>query len=199
MTDSSATQPPGWYYAQGDPPGTQRYWDGSQWVGGPQAAQSGDVATGGGYQPAGAVGAAGAPAELGPRVIAWLIDAGIYIAIYIATFVVALIGSAASDSLGTLLGLLANLALLAFSLWNWVYKQGSTGQTIGKAQQNIKLVADSTGQPVGMGMAFVRGLLQSVLWFLCLIPGLLDILWPFWDSERKRLSDKILNFSVVPA
>lgn len=199
MTDSSATQPPGWYYAQGDPPGTQRYWDGSQWVGGPQAAQGGDVATGGGYQPAGAVGAAGAPAELGPRVIAWLIDAGIYIAIYIATFVVALIGSAASDSLGTLLGLLANLALLAFSLWNWVYKQGSTGQTIGKAQQNIKLVADSTGQPVGMGMAFVRGLLQSVLWFLCLIPGLLDILWPFWDSERKRLSDKILNFSVVPA
>jgi len=29
--------PPGWYPAEGDPPGTQRYWDGGQWQGGPQA------------------------------------------------------------------------------------------------------------------------------------------------------------------
>ena len=29
--------PPGWYPADGDPPGTQRYWDGMQWQGGPQA------------------------------------------------------------------------------------------------------------------------------------------------------------------
>ena len=28
--------PPGWYQADGDPAGTQRYWDGTQWVGGPQ-------------------------------------------------------------------------------------------------------------------------------------------------------------------
>lgn len=34
MPDQS--QPAGWYYAQGDPPGTHRYWDGSQWVGGAQ-------------------------------------------------------------------------------------------------------------------------------------------------------------------
>ena len=31
-------QPAGWYHAQGDPPGTQRWWDGSQWVGGPVVA-----------------------------------------------------------------------------------------------------------------------------------------------------------------
>ncbi len=29
-------RPAGWYYAQGDPPGTQRYWDGSSWQGEPQ-------------------------------------------------------------------------------------------------------------------------------------------------------------------
>lgn len=28
--------PPGWYYAEGDPPGTQRYWDGINWQGAPQ-------------------------------------------------------------------------------------------------------------------------------------------------------------------
>lgn len=28
--------PPGWYPAEGDPPGTHRYWDGAQWQGSPQ-------------------------------------------------------------------------------------------------------------------------------------------------------------------
>jgi uncharacterized RDD family membrane protein YckC len=30
------SMPPGYYSAQGDPPGTQRWWDGKRWVGGPQ-------------------------------------------------------------------------------------------------------------------------------------------------------------------
>ncbi len=34
MSDGSYT-PPGWYYAAGDPPGTQRYWDGELWQGQP--------------------------------------------------------------------------------------------------------------------------------------------------------------------
>ena len=36
MSDIPQSQPPGWYYAQGDPPGTQRFWDGTKWEGGPQ-------------------------------------------------------------------------------------------------------------------------------------------------------------------
>lgn len=35
MSDTGAPGP-GWHYAEGDPPGTQRYWDGTQWQGGPQ-------------------------------------------------------------------------------------------------------------------------------------------------------------------
>ncbi len=34
MTPST---PPGWYPALGDPPGTERYWDGQAWQGFPQA------------------------------------------------------------------------------------------------------------------------------------------------------------------
>ena len=30
---SQGQTPAGWYHAEGDPPGTTRYWDGSQWVG----------------------------------------------------------------------------------------------------------------------------------------------------------------------
>jgi hypothetical protein len=33
MTDMT---PPGWYHAEGDAPGTHRYWDGSSWIGGPE-------------------------------------------------------------------------------------------------------------------------------------------------------------------
>ena len=31
---------PGWYHARSDPPGSQRYWDGSRWVGSPQSVGS---------------------------------------------------------------------------------------------------------------------------------------------------------------
>ena len=38
---------PGWYHAQGDPADTQRWWDGSQWVGDPQPAAAQTAADGG--------------------------------------------------------------------------------------------------------------------------------------------------------
>ncbi len=38
---SSPQTPPGWYNAQGDPPGTQRYWDGTAWTGEPRPVQAG--------------------------------------------------------------------------------------------------------------------------------------------------------------
>lgn len=200
MTDSSATQPPGWYYAQGDPPGTQRYWDGSQWVGGPQAAQ------GAGAEPVGygsgavAVAGAGVPAEYGSRFVAYLIDIGILVVGYIAVFILTAIGSAVSDPLGAILSIVGLFGLLGVWIWNFVIKQGSTGQTVGKQQQNIKLVADATGAPVGGGMSFLRYLLAGAMsTFTCGLVGLLDILWPLWDNDKKRLTDKILNFSVINA
>lgn len=199
MTDSSATQPPGWYYAQGDPPGTQRYWDGSQWVGGPQAAQGGVEAGVGGFQPS-AGGAAGVPAEFGSRFIAWLIDFFATVGVALVLFIVAAIMGAINDTLGAIFVILAYLGYIGFTVWNLAIRQGQTGQTIGKSQQNIKLVADATGQPVGAGMAFVRWLLASAISTVtCGIAGLLDYLWPLWDEDKKRLTDKIINFSVVNA
>ena len=40
MSDQYGNTEPGWYYAEGDPPGTQRFWDGAQWQGGPQVVGS---------------------------------------------------------------------------------------------------------------------------------------------------------------
>ncbi len=33
MSDAAT---PGWYHAEGDPPGTERYWDGTMWTEGPR-------------------------------------------------------------------------------------------------------------------------------------------------------------------
>lgn len=171
--------------------GTQRYWDGTQWVGGPQAV-AGAVAQGG-Y--GGAAMGAGAAASWGTRAVAFLIDWGIGIAIIIVGLILAAILGAISDALGGIMIAVAYLGLFGYSIWNLVVRQGQTGQTIGKAQQNIKLIADATHQPVGAGMAFVRYLLGAIINFACYI----DYLWPLWDQDKKRLSDKILNFSVVQA
>ncbi len=212
MSDNAGGQPAGWYYAQGDPVGTQRYWDGRQWVGGPQpvggapAAQAGYAAQpavggyaapayGGGVGYAGVGSGVGVPASYGTRFIAYLIDAVMVLAIVIVALILAAIFSSVSSTLGTLVGVVGYLAAVGVGIWNMIIRQGQTGQSIGKSKQNIKLVADATGQPVGGGMAFVRYLLGGLISSLCYI----DLLWPLWDAEKKRLTDKILNFSVVQA
>ena len=84
MSNTPAQQP-GWYYAQGDPPGTQRYWDGSAWQGGPQPVAA-----------EGATMAGGANAAPGERFVAFLIDAGIMFgALIVGGILIAIFGAIA--------------------------------------------------------------------------------------------------------
>ncbi len=144
--------------------------------------------------PMGVGGMAGAQADLGKRFVAYLIDAGITVGLYIAGIILTAILGAVADSLA-ILGLLVTWAgILGFQIWNLIIVQGKTGQSIGKKQQKIKLIADATGQPLGSGNAFIRWLLGGVLGSICF----LDFFFLF-SAEKKRLSDKILNNSVVNA
>lgn len=199
MTDSGGSQPPGWYHAEGDPAGTQRYWDGAQWVGGPQAAQDSVVAQSVGYEQ-GAYGAAAAsatsgnPAAYGSRVVAVIIDTLIGFGIAVIIGALGFLATVVSADLGAIILILGVVVgLILFPLWNTIVRQGQSGQTIGKSKQNIKLVSDKTGGPVGIGPAIIRALLASVLTSICY----LDVLWPLFDEQKKRITDKILDFSVV--
>ena len=137
-------------------------------------------------------------AEYGQRVVAWLIDVGLYIGVGIAIFIVSLILGAISSPLGAIVRYLADLVLFAWGIWNIAYLQGTTGQSIGKRTQGIQLVREDTFQPVGFGMAFVRYLLASVLALItCGVYGILDLLWPLWDPKNQRLTDKILKNAVI--
>ena len=194
MSDPSQ-QPPGWYYAQGDPPGTQRYWDGTQWQGGPQAA-GGTAAQAAG----GAAGYGGAVvAESGTRFVAFLIDFGIVFAGAIVLVIVSAIFGAISDTLGSLVAVVGYLGIFAFQIYNLVYLQGTTGQTIGKKRQGVTLLSETTGQPVGVGQAIVRSLFQWLTWVLCWIPGLVDVVFIFSKPDHKRYTDSILGMNVFKA
>ena len=90
---------------------------------------------------------------------------------------------------------LVMLLATAFALWNMVWKQGKTGQSIGKGVLGTKLVSEQTGQPLGPGMTFVRQLAH----ILDSLPCYLGFLWPLWDAKRQTFADKVMSSVVVDA
>ena len=95
---------------------------------------------------------------------------------------------------GIALMVLGFVLMLAIQLWNRVFRQGRTGQSIGKKVTGIKLVEERSGQPVGAGMAFVREIAH-------VLDGIFYIgyLWPLWDPKKQTFADKILSTLVVHA
>jgi uncharacterized RDD family membrane protein YckC len=84
------------------------------------------------------------------------------------------------------------LALLAFGVWNLVFRQGRTGRSIGKSVLGIKLVRESTGEVAGAGLTFGRQICHVVDSFF-----LLGYLWPLWDDKRQTFADKICSTVVL--
>jgi uncharacterized RDD family membrane protein YckC len=83
---------------------------------------------------------------------------------------------------------------LAYAIWNYGYKQGTTGQSIGKKVMKFKVVSESTGQPIGFGMSLVRQIAHMADGFACYI----GYLFPLWDAKRQTFADKIMSTVCVP-
>jgi uncharacterized RDD family membrane protein YckC len=94
--------------------------------------------------------------------------------------------------LGGVLALLGVGLALGLQIWNRAFKQGRTGQSIGKKVMGIRLVDEYSGRPIGAGMAFVRELAHALDG-----AAYLGYLWPLWDDKRQTFADKILNTVVV--
>jgi len=143
--------------------------------------------------PLGGVGAT--PAGFGDRAVALLIDIAISIGLAIPGIVLIIIGGAIGGGFGGLISLLAILLLLVGFLafiYIYLFGHGNEGQTPGKRAQGVKLIKDS-GETVGIGGAFVRYILGSILNSFCYI----GFLWFFFDAENRTLYDKILGNQVV--
>lgn len=132
------------------------------------------------------------------RVLAYLIDAMILFVAYLPVLVGDALTTNASDTgnasgVGILLIVIGAIASIAVFVWNVCLKGGRTGYTVGKGVLGIRLISESTGQPIGAGMAFVR----QITHLLDSIPCYLGYLWPLWDGKRQTFADKILKTIVV--
>jgi uncharacterized RDD family membrane protein YckC len=164
----------------------------------------------GGYQPPGPALPPDAYTPWFTRVLAWVIDnLPVFIVLGIAYGIA--FGTAdnncTSDSygygvyctsnftaLGVIVLVLGYLAALAYSVWNWGYRQGTTGSSIGKSVMKFQVVSEKTWQPIGFGMSIVRQLAHIVDSAICYI----GYLFPLWDAKRQTLADKIMTTVCVP-
>jgi uncharacterized RDD family membrane protein YckC len=99
-----------------------------------------------------------------------------------------------NSTIGVAAVFLSALVGLAYLVWNYGYKQGTTGSSIGKSLMKFKVVSEQTGQPIGFGMSVVRQiahLLDSLVCFL-------GYLFPLWDAKRQTFADKIIKTICVP-
>jgi len=126
----------------------------------------------------------------GNRALSYLIDG---VAPVIALFVVVGLVSAISEALGFVVYIAGVIGLTVFVVWNSGYRQGTTGQSIGKGVVGTRLVGDRSGEPIGFGPAFMR----QVAHIFDAYPLLLGYLWPIWDSRKQTFADKLMHTVVV--
>ncbi|WP_433505952.1 RDD family protein [Pseudonocardia halophobica] len=106
-----------------------------------------------------------------------------------------LLGLAISNDLGVVFGIAGvfYLAAFAFALWNTCYRQGTTGQSLGKQLMGTRLVRARDGGTLGFWATLARQLAHV----LDAAPLYLGYLWPLWDERRQTFSDKVCDTVVV--
>lgn len=210
---SEMSQPPGWYPAQGDPPGTVRWWDGAKWVGGPQAQgvqqQAGYVAPG-----ANQLATGQQLADPGMRILARVID--LVIATIISVVLTLIFGGASLftaglngegiEGIGVGLGVAFVLSLIP--LLYFVAPIVLTGATVGKLILGMKYVKED-GEPMDTNTALVRSaehivgilhfvpLLNLLVYLAELALGLVSLVLLFTDPQRRTPLDRLAKTVVV--
>ncbi|MEQ8842177.1 MAG: RDD family protein [Acidimicrobiales bacterium] len=194
--DPSGNIAPGLYHAEGDPPGTVRQWDGTQWVGAPVPAPPG----------------AGAPAPyssdkygtVGIRIGAMLIDGIIFVALL---FVAAIPFVEDTDpdansfefevtGISAYVGPLIMMALV-------VVMVATLGGTPGKLILRLRVTTADGTTPPGFGPATMRALtwlptfipvVGIVIWFAL---GITSLVFINNDHERRSVFDRVAGTRVI--
>jgi len=143
----------------------------------------------------------GMPCNYGKRAIAWFID---FLLTVVPPALASILGvillfTGAPSVIGIIILVLCGIYVIVFPIFNLI-RQGSKGATFGKSQQNIALVKDETGAPIGILFAILRSLIFWV--FNSLTAGIfliVDLLFPAFDKKRQRIIDKMLSTVVVDA
>jgi uncharacterized RDD family membrane protein YckC len=208
MSDRPA---PGWYPAEGDPPGTSRFWNGVEWVGEPRPTAAERPLVHGRRI-----------ADPGKRIAAAIID-GIIMALFAVPAVIA--GLRAVDWEAVAAGVaVPEFAptggwVLVIAAFSFLYNVGAValwGATPGKQLMRIEIIRQSDGgTPPGWMTAFVRylptlavALLSQVLVLISLTMASLvsnlsivvqvaSLLLIFSDRTRRSVYDMVGKTNVV--
>lgn len=136
-------------------------------------------------------------AEYGQRLRAAIVDS-LLISFAVGALVFGLsVFAARGGPFANLLSTLAYLIYLVGATLYYTVCYAEGGQTIGKmtTRTAVRLDGDED-RPLGYVRAFIRALFPPFFWVL-IIPGLLDVLWPLWDSKHQTLHDKLVGSVVV--
>lgn len=135
------------------------------------------------------VAATGQPASVVGRIVAFVID---WVILWVVTAVVTWL-----FSLVHITGLGGALSLAVWLAY-WTYFWGSTGQTLGYRVMRIRAVTLS-GEPLGYGYAFLRGLLVTLSCVICLVPAIVSLIMMAATEKHQALHDLVLGTTVVNA
>ena len=138
----------------------------------------------GGYQqPGQGTDLSGAP------LASWIMRVGAFLLDYVLVLPFVLIQTISKNA-----GLDFLMSLLVLAVWGYNrWYVGGQGQSFGKKQVGLLLLAESTGQPIGTGKAFLRDVCHILDSLACYIGWL----FPLWDAKRQTFADKIMT-TVVP-
>ncbi len=198
----SQTQPAGWYHAQGDPPGTQRYWDGSQWQGEAEPLP-------GGAEPVGDLGLAEPVNRIGARVIdgiVWIVLLLVVAYLVTGTSGIGLRADGVSYTAHLVATVIGTALVAAYEVLMVLTRQA----TLGKVAMGLR-VSRPDGTPPGRNEALLRvvpfvapqllaALAGGLGWLfvvLSVLIGVGSVVLLFIDPKRQTVWDKLAKTVVV--
>jgi streptogramin lyase len=94
---------------------------------------------------------------------------------------------------GGIFALIFVLLALVFWIWNWGYRQGKTGSSIGKSVLTFKVVSERTGQPIGFWLSVAREI-AHFFDAICYVGYLL----PLFTAKRQTIADMMMSTVCLP-
>ena len=129
----------------------------------------------------------GAPlADWPKRALGGLVD---YVAPAIVFSILSNIVSQVNSGLGGLVSFVLGVGWMVYL----GYKSGTTGVTFGRSIAKTKLLAEATGQPIGVANGIVRQFAHIIDSIICYIGWL----FPLWDAKKQTIADKLMKTVVV--
>jgi uncharacterized RDD family membrane protein YckC len=91
-------------------------------------------------------------------------------------------------------GILLTLGQIAYQI---VLNGHPRGQTVGKMAFGIQVRNASNMDTLGYGRSTARWLVGYALLLACIVPGIVDLLFPLWDDKRQTIHDKAAGSLVI--